>query len=260
MRAAFRSVPQSQWKDFLQGVSNVTGFGGDISNPVVSAIEQTGLPIHFTYDYSREKYGEWENHRISPPMPPIGWELAPGVKQKKPADDVEIGSPGELDYSTSIQLPAGYLLYPPAGTEVKEDWAEYRSTYSFADGVFKAERRLTVKKDKVPLDQWDRYLAFRRSVYDDEVRMMSVENPSDQSSAGSDFVNSQTMVAARELMSSLLPLHDMPSVLEADPPPSPEALAKETELTSQAVESIEAKSLDFPASDPHSLFTAAPLA
>jgi hypothetical protein len=260
MRSAFRSVPQSQWKDLLQGVSNATGFGGEVSNPDVSAIEQTSQPIHYTFDYKREKYAEWDNHRISPPMPPVGWELAPGVKQKEPADDVDLGSPGELTYSSSVQLPSGYLLYPPAGADVKEDWAEYHSTYSFADGLFKAERRLIVKKDKMPLDQWDKYLAFRRAVYDDEVRMMTVENPSAQPSVASDFVGSHTMTAARELMGSLVPLHDLPSILEADPPPSPEALTKETQLSSLAVESIETKSLDFLPSDPHTLFTAAPLA
>lgn len=261
MRAAFRSVPQSQWKDFLQGVSNITGFAGEVSNPDVSAIEQTGQPVRYAYDYTREKYGEWDNHRISPPMPPVGWELAPGVKQKKPADDVEIGSPGEVVYSTSVQLPSGWLLFPPAGTDVKEDWAEYHSTYAFVDGKFTSERRLTVKKDKVPLDQWDKYLAFRRAIFDDEVRMMPLSNPAESSSVSvPDFASSQTLTVARELLSSLVPLQDLPSILETTPPPDAAAVAKETKLSNEALDAIEAKSLTLSANDPHSLFAAAPLA
>ncbi|MGC1462009.1 MAG: DUF3857 and transglutaminase domain-containing protein [Terracidiphilus sp.] len=260
MRAAFRSVPQSQWKDFLQGVSNATGFSGEVSNPDVSAIEQTGQPVRYAYDYTREKFGEWDDHRISPPMPPVGWELAPGVKQKKPADDVEIGSPGELVYSTSVQLPSGWILFPPAGTDLKEDWAEYHSIYTFSEGKFTAERRLVVKTDKVPLDQWDKYLAFRRGVYDDEVRMMPLQNPAGGWSAASDLASSHTFASARELINPLLPLHDLPSIFETDPLPGPEVLAKETDLSIKAVETIETKSQSFPASDPHSLLSAAPLA
>ena len=261
MRAAFRSVPESKWKEFLQGVSNFTGFSGEVTNPDVSAIEQTGQPVRFAYDYTREKFGEWDNHRISPPMPPVGWELAPGVKQKKPADDVEIGSPGEVVYSTSVQLPSGWMLFPPAGTNVKEDWAEYHSTYAFADGKFTSERRLVVKKDKVPLDQWDKYLAFRRAVYDDEVRMMPLQNQAESlTSSEPDFANAPTLALTRELLNSLVPLHDLPTILEANPPPGPEALAKETNLSRQALDTIETRSLTLSADDPHSLFSAGPLA
>jgi Domain of Unknown Function with PDB structure (DUF3857)/Transglutaminase-like superfamily len=261
MRAAFRSVPQSQWKDFLQGVSNATGFGGEVSNPDVSAIEQTAQPVRYSYDYTREKYGEWDNRRISPPMPPVGWELAPGVKQKKPADDVEIGSPGELVYLSSVQLPSGWLLFPPAGTDVKEDWAEYHSTYAFADGKFTAERHLTVKRDKVPLDQWEKYLAFRRAVFDDEVRMMPLQNPAGPlRSSDPGFTDSPNLALAHELLNALGPLHDLPTILETNPPPGPEVLTKEVNLSSEALETIETKSLALAPSDPASLFSAAPLA
>ena len=40
---------------------------------------------------------------------------------------------------------------------------------------------MVVKKDKVPLDQWDKYLAFRRAIYDDEVRMTPFQNPEEAS-------------------------------------------------------------------------------
>jgi transglutaminase-like putative cysteine protease len=266
-RAALRSVPQSQWKDFLQGVSNITGFGGEVSNPDVSAIEQTGQPVRCAYDYTREKYGEWDNHRISPPMPPIGWELAPGVKQKKPADDVEIGSPGELVYSSSVQLPSGWMLFPPAGTGVKEDWAEYHSTYAFADGKFTAERRLVVRKDKVPLDQWDKYLAFRRAVFDDEVRMMPLQNPAEpskwQGATGSAFApqilgpgaQAQLSEDARQKIQTVLEnLRSATEILEADSPATTEGIAKALSSSRKAVDDIEEISLTLSAEDAHSLY------
>jgi hypothetical protein len=266
-RAAFRSVPQSQWKEFLQGVSNAIGFGGEVSNPDVSAIEQTGQPVHFTYDYTREKFGEWDDHRISPPMPPVGIGLAPGVKQKKPADDVDLGSPGELVYSTSVQLPSGWLLFPPAGADVKEDWAEYHSTYAFKDGKYTSERRLVVKKDKVPLEQWDKYLAFRRAIYDDEIRMTPFQNPEDASKwqgVPAPIITRQLMAsgaqaqfgeeAKQRIPVALDNLRAATAILQADPPADAERLATALGLSREAVMDIEAITLKLPPEDPHSLY------
>jgi hypothetical protein len=260
MRGAFRSVPQSQWKEFLQGVSNATGFAGEVKNPEVSSIEQTSQPIRYSYDYTREKYGEWDNRRISPPMPPVGWELAPGVKQKKPADDIDIGSPGDLVYSTTVHLPAGWLLFPPKGTDVAEDWAEYHSTYAFTDGAFTAERKLVVKKDKVPLDQWDKYLAFRRAIFDDEVRMMGLQNPGEPEGSQGGFSSYSANTPIEQMSDAIEPMREVAAILEADPPPSPESLAKATGLSRAAVDTIEAKTIALSSEDPHSLYWAQTLA
>ena len=266
MRAAFRSVPQSQWKQFLQNVSNATGFAGEVSNPEVSAIEQTGQPVRYSYDYTREKFGEWDSSRISPPMPPVGWELAPGVKQKKPADDVDIGSPGEQVYSSSVQMPPGWMLFPPTGTDVKEDWAEYHSTYAYNDGKFTAERRLVVKKDKIPLDQWDKYLAFRRAVYDDEVRMMPFSNPAApekwQGTNASAFaptfgVGATAQLSADErqkIQAALGSLQRATEILEADQPIGAEDLTKASTISRKAADDIEALTLGLSAEDAHSLY------
>jgi hypothetical protein len=55
----------------------------------------------------------------------------------------------------------------PKDVDLKEDWAEYHSNYSVANGTFTAERRLIIKKSKVPLDQWEEYLTFRRVMHED---------------------------------------------------------------------------------------------
>lgn len=267
MRAAFRSVGQSQWKEFLQRVSNSTGFAGEVSNPDVSAIERTDQSVRFAYDYVREKYGQWDQHLISPPMPPMGWELAPGVKTQKPADDVEIGSPGEQAFSSSVQLPAGWMTYPLAGVNVTEDWAEYHSTYAFADGKFTAKRQLVVKKDKVPLEQWDKYIAFRRAVFDDEVRMLPLQNPADPAKwqGGDDSTYAPHIFGGSvysklsedeklKIQTILENLHNATEILEADSPISAENLAKASSLSRKAVDDIEAVTLTLPAEEAQSLY------
>lgn len=257
LRAAFRQVPQSEWKTFLQRVSNYSGFAGEVKNPEVSPIEQTSQPLRFSYDYTREKFGEWDSHRIVPPMPPVGWELGPGVIQKKPADDVEIGSPGEQVYTSSVQVPAGWTVYPPKGSNLVEDWAEYHATYEFKDGTFSAERRLLTKKNKVPLDQWDKYLAFRRAIFEDE-SLMSPILPTGAAgiTAFGGNINgtfSPFGTTGEEANKLLQPLRDASVILGADATPSATDLAKATALSRQAVDAIEAKTLQLPIDDARSL-------
>lgn len=265
MRAAFRQVPQSQWKEFLQRVSGSMGFGGEVKEPVVSPVENTGEPFHFAYDYTREKFGEWEDRRINPPMPPVGWELIPGVKQKKPADDVEIGSPGEQEYVSTVEMPAGWTVFPPQGVDLKEDWAEYHSKYNFANGKFTAERRLVFKKEKVPLADWDKYLAFREAIYADTARMSPV---SDVRQAGNGISNGIPRMAGsagdayemfgtgrmQQMYEQLQPVRDAAAILSADPPPSMQDVAKANSMCKQAVNDFEAKSLEFSPEDPHALY------
>jgi hypothetical protein len=170
-RLAFRRTPQSQWKDLLERIAHSQSFAGEVSNPTVSDVEKIADPFNFSFDYSREKFFQWDDHDnshwIGPPMPPLGAELPPGAKTPKPADEPDLSGVGETIFRSKIQLPDGWTMSPPKDVDLIEDWAEYRSSYTFYGGSFAAERRLIVKKSKVPLDQWDKYLAFRRAMYED---------------------------------------------------------------------------------------------
>ncbi|HUN84759.1 MAG TPA: DUF3857 domain-containing protein [Terracidiphilus sp.] len=275
IRAAFRAVPQSQWKELVQRFSNATGFAGEVKTPDVSPIEQTSQPFRFSYDYTREKYGDWEEHRITPPMPPVGWELAPGVKQIKPADDVEIGSPGVQMYTASVQLPAGWTLIPQTNVDLNETWAEYHATYSFKNGTYSAERRLVTKENKIPLNQWDRYLAFRRAIYEDEVRTTPIIGAQDarnfQSRMNNEIAGAPQILQGRftgiltdeskqQLLAAIQPLHDVTDILESDSAPGADGVARAVDLSRKSVEVIEAKTLTLPANDVHSLYWAQVLA
>ncbi len=253
LRTVFRQVPQSQLKVAMQGFSGGIGFVGEVSNPQISEIEQTGQPLQFSYDYTREKFGEWDDHRISPPIPYIGWELAPGVKEKKPADDPELGSPGEQVYTSSVQLPKGWSLFPLSAADIKEDWAEYHSTYKLTEGTFTAERRVLIKKSKVPLDQWNKYLTFRRAMYDDEVRMTPIFNGAFSKGLPDTFYGfiNQSDDKIKEILDLL---RNASSILVADVPGDKAALDKAVDLTRKAVEDAEAKSATLSIEDAHSLY------
>ncbi len=171
MRAAFRAVSQSQWKDLVESIARGENFGGEVSNPQVSDVEKIDEPFRFSFDYKREQYYKWDDnassHWIGPPLPPIGGELPPGIKEKMPADDPPLGATGETIYRSSVQLPVGWSMKLPRNVDIVQDWAEYHARYTFADGVFTAERRVLIKKNTVPLSQWYEYFVFRRGLDDD---------------------------------------------------------------------------------------------
>jgi transglutaminase-like putative cysteine protease len=266
LRVIFRQVPQSQWKESMQRFSQGIGFSGEVSNPQFSEIEQTSQPLQFSYDYTREKFGDWDAHRIYPSMPSTGWALSPGVKEKKPADEVEIGSPGEQVYVSNVILPKGWSLVPQQGTDLKQDWAEYQSTYTLKDGVFGAQRCLLIKKNKVPLDDWDKYIAFRRAIYTDEVQTAYLLNPSaaqnfkpfNAGGTGPRIVYTPKYEALtngdlEEMRAATQPLRDAISILATNPPPTPDDLAKALDLCRKTVNEYEARSQALPPDDPHSL-------
>jgi len=268
LRTVFRQVPLSQLKEAVQRGSQAMGFGGEVSNPQMSEIEQTAKPFEFSYDYTREKFREWDDHLIFPAMPPTGLGLMPGIKEKKPADPVDLGSPGELLYKSSIELPRGYSIVPSEGISLKEDWADYKSTYGFKDGIFSAERRLTVKRTEVPLDQWEKYLVFRRAIYADEVRTTRIFNG--PTLAGPAYNSSQPFFSAvpdyarggphinaelrQQIMDVLEPARSAEQILNGEIPPGPAELAKASTLARQAVDAIETKTATLHQDDTNSIY------
>jgi tetratricopeptide (TPR) repeat protein len=240
------------------------GFSGEVSNPYISEIEQTGQPLEISYDYTREKFGDWDDHRIFPSMPATGWAAYPGVKEKKPADPVEIAAPAEQVYISKITLPKGWSLEPQSNVDLKEDWAEYHSSYSLKEGVYFAERKLVLKQNKVPLEDWDKYLVFRRAIYADEVKTTWLVGANGPAGGGSGFSGSFPAYAfggsrlnselREQIVNALEPARNAEEILETEAPPAAGDLAKASTLAHQAVDEVEKKSASLSASDLNSIY------
>jgi hypothetical protein len=261
LRLVFRQVPPSQLKEALQRFSSGMGFGGEISNPQLSDVEQTSKPVEISYDYTREKFGEWDAHRIFPALPSTGVGLGPGIKEKKPADDVDLGSPGVLVYSSSIELPKGYGLVAQKNVSLKEDWVEYSSTYSFKDGIFTAERRLTIKKTKVPLSDWDKYLDFRRAIYADEVETTVLYGGSWQGAGGPAYraINPPARMDPElqsQFVAALQPMRDAGTLVDEEKEISAEDRTKAATLARSGVDAIEQVSQKLPTDEISTLYSA----
>jgi tetratricopeptide (TPR) repeat protein len=165
LRVLFHQIPPSKWSDIVEGLAQDSGFSGktskvDVDNP--SALEK---PFQYSYDYSQPKFSDWSNRRISPPLPPL--LTAPGDDEEAPSEPFFLGAPGEMVYRATIRLPEKYSAELPPPVSAKADFAEYSGTYSLSNGVLKVERRLVLKKVKIPVDDWAEYRKFAKTVAGD---------------------------------------------------------------------------------------------
>ena len=176
MREAFRRVPESQWKELMQRISAAMSFGGEVSNVKVTPPDEIDNPFQISYDYERKNYSDWENRRITPPLPPLGLESYKGSREKKPQEPVLLGSVGKISYRSRLQLPEGYEIIAPAPVHLGEPYADYDSRTNVEDGVMTTTRTLAVKKTEVALSEWDRYRKFGEAIYDDEFNYMTLEH------------------------------------------------------------------------------------
>lgn len=164
-RLAFRMVPLSRWKDLVQRISYNLGFGGDVSAIDATPPEKTAEPFRFSYSYKRKDYSDWGNRRITPPLPPIS---LPEVDDEiTPTAPIWLGSPGEIQFHATLELPNSYTPELPKAVHLKHDFADYDSTYSFSAGVITADRHLSIKLREIPAAEYKEYKSFRKAIEDD---------------------------------------------------------------------------------------------
>jgi hypothetical protein len=127
----------------------------DVSGVELESLDDLDKPLHYGYDYNRKNYSDWGEHRITLPVPPLGF--GPGDEAEKPKDPFWAGAPGESIYRASVQLPNGFSIELPQDVKETSDFADYSAHYSVKDGTLFAERKMVVKKPKVAVEQWAEY-------------------------------------------------------------------------------------------------------
>ena len=164
MRAAFRQVPQPQWKDLVQQISYGLGYSGTVSDVSASRPEAIGEPFHFSYSYNRNDYPDWKSdHHFTVPglpfyMPPVRDDA------KYP---IWLGPPTETVSDSKVEIPKGYKAQTPSNVDLKYDFAEYHASYSQDNGMLIAKRRFLSKLHEVPVAEFDDYRSFIKSMQND---------------------------------------------------------------------------------------------
>jgi tetratricopeptide (TPR) repeat protein len=162
LRAAFRQIPPARYDQAVQRMSLGIGYAGTTSHPEVSRPEDTGEPFKMSYDYKREKAGDWDNYKIIPQLMPVS---LPRLDEKEPpVRAIELGAPGVEISTASMKLPDGWGVELPEAVHAKSAYATYDETYRFDKGTLYTERRVEVLQEKVPVADWKSYKKFADKV------------------------------------------------------------------------------------------------
>jgi tetratricopeptide (TPR) repeat protein len=173
IRAAFRSVPQTKWKDLVQAISYGIGFAGTVDNVTAASPEDMTAPFRFSYSYNRKDYSDWSNHRINMPGLPIS---LPEVKDDEAHanDPLWLGPPTHLVIEAKVEFPREYNPKLLEAVNLINDFAEFHATYRQENGVLISHRELLTKMRQVPDQERAEYKAFKKSVDDDSTSYITL--------------------------------------------------------------------------------------
>jgi hypothetical protein len=105
VRSALRLISPAQYDLLTQQISQSLGFGGTASHSEVGRPEDTKDPLKVSYDYKREKNGDWSNLQIVPQLAAV---LLPRIDDKDPpVQAVQLGVPRVETATSAMKLPDG---------------------------------------------------------------------------------------------------------------------------------------------------------
>ncbi|HEU5403760.1 MAG TPA: DUF3857 domain-containing protein [Terriglobales bacterium] len=221
LRATLRQIPEARWQEAIQGFSRGIGFAGDVSDVVISPIDDLDKPLVISYDYLRKDYADWEHKQILTLLPPIGIEGSASDSAKQPKEPLYMGAVGDLVYHSEIELPPGSSLTPPKDVNLVEPYAEYHTQNVFEGGKLETTRRLLLKKTEVPVADWDSFKKMAKAASDDSfnyipLRGLDSANSTTASSAGLDLKFKEAADALQQ-RDSRRAMELLQQVIAADP-------------------------------------------
>jgi hypothetical protein len=157
-RAAFHQVSLDQYDKVVQQLSLNMGYAGTTSHPDISRPEDTTEPLRISYDYKREKAGDWDHRRIVPQVAPVS--LPRPEDSDPPVSSIFLGPPRTEISTSAMKLPDGWGAELPAAVHIKSPWGTYDETYRFESGTIYAKRRVEVLEERVPVADWKSYKKF----------------------------------------------------------------------------------------------------
>jgi tetratricopeptide (TPR) repeat protein len=158
IRSVVRSLSPAQYDALAQQICAGMGYGGTASHMDVSRVEDTTEPVKLSFDYKREKAGDWANYRTIPQLSPV--TLPRPDPKNPPIESISLGVPRVELSKSAMTLPEGWGVEFPEAVHAKSKWATYDETYRFEKGTMYAERRIEVLAERVPLAEWKEYSKF----------------------------------------------------------------------------------------------------
>jgi tetratricopeptide (TPR) repeat protein len=174
LRLAFRRTPQTQWKQLGQTILTLDGIHGEVTAVKPSDPTATENPFELDLDFEHSNYLDWSSKKAKAALPLLSIGLP------DPPDDntapVVLGSPLSVVVHLKLDLPPAFTAQAPISVSVTRDYADFSSSYHFADHTLTAERTMNFKIRQLPADRTSDYLAFARAVNADESQPLVVAN------------------------------------------------------------------------------------
>jgi tetratricopeptide (TPR) repeat protein/transglutaminase-like putative cysteine protease len=139
VRQAVRSVSPAQWDELMQRFSQAMSYSGKVTNSQLSHPEDTSIPFNISYDYEREKNGDWDNLRIIAQVPPIS--LADIDEKDPPVTPIELGAPHTETAHAVMTLPKGWNADLPASIHIETPFAANSLAVDLVRQASQAEQR-----------------------------------------------------------------------------------------------------------------------
>jgi tetratricopeptide (TPR) repeat protein len=155
LRAAFRQLTPGQYGEVVQRMSQGMGWAGTTSGVEIGKPEDTTHPMTVSYDYKREKSGDWDNLKIIAQFAPIG--LPQVDDTEPPVQSLQLGIPRIETSTSAMKLPDGWGAELPEALHAKSPYVTLDQTYRFEKGTIYAERRVEILKEQVPVADWKSY-------------------------------------------------------------------------------------------------------
>jgi len=181
LRAAFRRIPQTDWKRILEAYSASWGMAGEVSDVQLKDLEDTSKPFHLAYHYHQDGFFKVPTSGIDFRILPLMGRPRPTlVSKSKAAEPLDIGPAGEQVYQARIQFPANYTMHVPPDVAMTRDFGEYSSTYSLHGNVLEGQRRMILKVNELPALRRADYESFRNATGNEaqQVLWCSITPPS----------------------------------------------------------------------------------
>jgi len=157
VRAAFRMLPPDKYDAIMQAIAKGIGFAGTTSNPEVTRPTDMTQPFKLSFDYKREKAGDWEHLRTIPEVVPARFPQV--TEMEPPVRAIQLGLPLTENSTSAMKLPEGWSAILPPAVHAKCDYATYDMTYRLENGTLYADRKIVVLAKKVPVSDWRAYKA-----------------------------------------------------------------------------------------------------
>ena len=158
LRSVLRQLSPAHYDQFTQQLCASMGYGGTGSHLEVSRVDDTTEPLQLSFDYKRDKGGDWPNLKVVPQLAPVG--LPVPDESDPPVVSLELGSPRVETSDAAMTLPDGWRAELPEAVHERSTWVNYDLTYRFEKGTVHAERKVEILKERVPVAEWRTYSKF----------------------------------------------------------------------------------------------------